>query len=195
MSGRPTSNEIETANVRWRRLITVDDREERSHLLSEGFVDDVLLDPARPGFSIATVWATDATPAIARRPERFAQISRTIEPPPGGSVFRIVTIPPDAGWISRCSEQTVRAYFAAAGSPQASCYGSEARHPYMQQTRSLDLCVVLEGEITLVLDTEEVVLGTGDTVVQRGTRHAWANRSDSPCVIAISSHDAEAAQT
>ena len=48
----------------------------------------------------------------------------------------------------------------------------------------------LEGEITLVLDTQEVQLKAGDTVVQRGTNHAWSNRSDKPCVVAISSHDA-----
>jgi quercetin dioxygenase-like cupin family protein len=49
---------------------------------------------------------------------------------------------------------------------------------------------VLEGEITLLLDLEEVHLKAGDTVVQRGTRHAWHNRSSRPCVVAISSHDA-----
>jgi len=41
-----------------------------------------------------------------------------------------------------------------------------------------------------VLDTEEVYLKAGDTVVQRGTNHAWSNRSGRPCRIAISSHDA-----
>jgi uncharacterized cupin superfamily protein len=60
----------------------------------------------------------------------------------------------------------------------------------MQKTRTLDFCLVLEGEITLVLDTEEVHLKAGDTVVQRGTNHAWSNRSDRPCTIAFSSHDA-----
>jgi uncharacterized cupin superfamily protein len=52
------------------------------------------------------------------------------------------------------------------------------------------VCLILEGEITLVLDTEEVALKAGDTVVQRGTNHAWSNRSSRPCVGAISSHDA-----
>ena len=41
-----------------------------------------------------------------------------------------------------------------------------------------------------VLDTAEVNLKAGDTVVQRGTNHAWSNRSNRPCTIAISSHDA-----
>ena len=61
----------------------------------------------------------------------------------------------------------------------------------MQRTRTLDFCLVLDGEITLVLDTEEVEqLSAGDTVVQRGTNHAWSNRSNRPCTIAMSSHDA-----
>ena len=60
----------------------------------------------------------------------------------------------------------------------------------MQKAQTLDFCLVLEGEITLVLDTAEVHLKAGDTVVQRGTGHAWSNRSDRPCVVAFSSHDA-----
>lgn len=60
-----------------------------------------------------------------------------------------------------------------------------------QTARTLDFCLVLEGEITLVLDLDEVELKAGDTVVQRGGRHSWRNRSGKPCVVAISSHDAE----
>jgi mannose-6-phosphate isomerase-like protein (cupin superfamily) len=40
--------------------------------------------------------------------------------------------------------------------------------------------MVLEGDITLELDTGEVDLHPGDCVVQRGTRHAWRNRADQP---------------
>jgi uncharacterized cupin superfamily protein len=47
----------------------------------------------------------------------------------------------------------------------------------------------MSGEVTLVLDTEEVHLRTGDTVVQLGGSHAWSNRSDTPCELFISSHD------
>ncbi|MND00920.1 Cupin domain protein [compost metagenome] len=48
---------------------------------------------------------------------------------------------------------------------------------------------MLEGEIVLVLDTQEVILRAGDIVIQRGTNHAWSNRSSKPAVVAISSHD------
>ena len=71
------------------------------------------------------------------------------------------------------------------GSPGASTYSAKAPHPYMQKTRTLDFCLVLEGEITLVLDTEEVQLRAGDTVVQRGTNHAWSNRTQENAVIAF----------
>ena len=59
----------------------------------------------------------------------------------------------------------------------------------MQKTRTLDFCLILEGEITLVLDKQDVSLKAGDTVVQRGTNHVWSNRSGKPCTIAFSSHD------
>src|SRR5262249_51802730 len=73
-----------------------------------------------------------------------------------------------------------------------STYSAKAPHPYMQKSQTLDFCLVLDGEITLVLDTAEVNLKAGDTVVQRGTNHAWSNRSTRPCTIAFSSHDAAA---
>jgi mannose-6-phosphate isomerase-like protein (cupin superfamily) len=48
----------------------------------------------------------------------------------------------------------------------------------MHRTQTLDYVVVIEGEVVLVLDDSEVTLEKGDVVVQRGTNHAWENRSD-----------------
>jgi mannose-6-phosphate isomerase-like protein (cupin superfamily) len=47
----------------------------------------------------------------------------------------------------------------------------------MHRTRTLDYVVVIEGELVLILDDSEVILTPGDVVVQRGTDHAWENRS------------------
>ena len=74
--------------------------------------------------------------------------------------------------------------------PQPPPTQPKLRTPTCKKTQTLDLCFVLEGEITLVLDTEELQLEAGTSVVQRATNHAWSNRSDKPCVVAISSHDA-----
>jgi mannose-6-phosphate isomerase-like protein (cupin superfamily) len=136
------------------------------------------------------MWVTDRTPATVREIRDTLQFPHALEPPPRGSVLRIVTFPPEAAYIERITSADVRAFFSAMGSPGASTHSAAAPHPYMQKTRTLDFCLILEGEITLVLDTEEVRLAKGDTVVQRGTNHAWSNRSDQPCVVAISSHDA-----
>jgi naringenin degradation protein FdeH len=76
-----------------------------------------------------------------------------LEPPRGGSAFRVVTYRP----------------------------GAEVG---LHSTSTLDYIAVISGELTLVLPDEEVVLGPGDTLVQRATPHGWANRSDEPCVMA-----------
>jgi mannose-6-phosphate isomerase-like protein (cupin superfamily) len=52
------------------------------------------------------------------------------------------------------------------------------RRTVMHRTRTLDYVVVIEGELTLILDDSEVTLKPGDVVVQRGTDHAWENRAD-----------------
>lgn len=60
----------------------------------------------------------------------------------------------------------------------------------MHATRTLDYAIVLSGQIWLVTDGAETRLRAGDVVVQQGTRHAWANRSDTPCVVAFVMIDA-----
>lgn len=171
-----------------RRIVCVDENE-RSKAISDAPVTDVLTDPARPGYSATRVWVTDRTPARIDGITDTLHLPHALEPPPGGSLCRIVTFPPDATWKSKVGAREVQNFFAATGSPAASTYSAGAPHPYMQKTRTLDLCLVLEGEITLVLDTQEVHLKAGDTVVQRGTSHAWSNRSSKPCTIAFSLHD------
>ena len=171
-----------------RRIVVVDENE-RSKCIADGPSPDVRTDPARPGFASTRIWVTDRTPPSLKGMRESLHMPHTLEPPPGGSVCRVVTFPPEESCKGKVGAKEVQAYFAAMGSPGASTYSPRAPHPYMQKTRTLDFCLVLEGEITLVLDTEEVHLNAGDTVVQRGTNHAWSNRSGKPCVIAFSSHD------
>jgi uncharacterized cupin superfamily protein len=170
-----------------RRIVTVDREPGKSSLVYDGPAPDVLLDPARPGFASARLWVIDSTPA--KIVFETLHLPRTIKPPPRGIVCRVDTYPPDAAWQGKVGADEVAAYFQAAGSPGASTYAADAPHPYMQKTESLDFYFILEGEIVLVLDTEEVALKKGDIVVNRGTNHAWSNRSDAPCVMAVTSHD------
>jgi uncharacterized cupin superfamily protein len=48
----------------------------------------------------------------------------------------------------------------------------------------------MSGEIWAVMDEGETKLSAGDVLIQRGTSHAWANRSDAPCVVAFVMLDA-----
>ncbi len=61
----------------------------------------------------------------------------------------------------------------------------------MHRTKTLDYAVVIEGEVVLVLDDSEVQLKQGDVVVQRGTDHAWENRSDKRTRMAFFHIDAQ----
>ncbi len=53
--------------------------------------------------------------------------------------------------------------------------------PFMHRTASVDYVVCVEGEMTMLMDDDTIVLKRGDVVVQRGTNHAWVNRSNSVC--------------
>jgi mannose-6-phosphate isomerase-like protein (cupin superfamily) len=61
----------------------------------------------------------------------------------------------------------------------------------MHRTKTLDYVLVIEGEAVLILDDTEVVLSKGDVVVQRGTDHAWENRSGKVARMAFFHIDAE----
>jgi quercetin dioxygenase-like cupin family protein len=58
-------------------------------------------------------------------------------------------------------------------------------HPGMHRTDTVDYVLILIGEITAILEEQETVLRAGDILVQRGTNHAWANRSGKPARIAF----------
>jgi len=49
--------------------------------------------------------------------------------------------------------------------------------PAMHRTETIDYVIVLSGEIDMDMDDSTVHLRAGDTLIQRGTNHAWANRS------------------
>jgi mannose-6-phosphate isomerase-like protein (cupin superfamily) len=173
-----------------RRIVAGEDDSGKAVVFSDGASPDVRTDPARPGFASTRIWVTETTPAQVRGIKETLHLPHTIEPPPMGSICRVVEFPPEDAYRRNVTDDDVQAYFAAMGSPDASTLTSNSPHPYMQKTQTLDYCFILEGEITLVLDTEEVHLKTGDTVIQRGSNHAWSNRSSAPCIIIFSNHDA-----
>jgi uncharacterized cupin superfamily protein len=173
-----------------RRIVTIDRDAGKGSLVSDGPAPDVRFDPARPGYALERLWVTDEHPA--RIVYESLHLPHVLRPPAGGTVCHVATIPPDDTWKGKVGSTEVKAWFASVGAPAASTYSPLAPHPYMQKMRTLEFCIVLEGEAVLILDTQEVSVRAGDIVIQRGTNHAWSNRSGTPARIAIASHDARA---
>jgi quercetin dioxygenase-like cupin family protein len=59
---------------------------------------------------------------------------------------------------------------------------ANSAEPFMHRTESVDIVMVLRGEMTMLVEGgEDIVLRAGDTLVQRATIHAWVNRGPEPC--------------
>lgn len=161
-----------------RRVVTGHDASGKAVVLSDGPVPTVHGNPIRPGQLSFEVWKTDATPAPigAVEPEPTTG-ARSLQPPRKGTVFRISVVPPEAEETRKLTPEQARDLFRKSGAGEASTFGSGGRHPMMHRTETVDYAVVLEGEITLLLDEGDVNLKAGDVVIQRGTSHAWSNRS------------------
>jgi len=53
----------------------------------------------------------------------------------------------------------------------------------MHSSQTVDYAFVLAGEMVCIFEDGEVTLRQGDVIVQRGTKHAWSNRTDKPAMI------------
>ncbi|MDA0651908.1 MAG: cupin domain-containing protein [Proteobacteria bacterium] len=90
-------------------------------------------------------------------------------------------------------DETAKKAFAEYGAGDALQHGADgkSKHAFMHRTETVDYAICLKGEMTMVLDDSEVVMGPGDVMVQRGTNHAWVNRSDKYCTMAFVLIDGE----
>ncbi len=120
-----------------RRIISVDGTDGKSKAIADATLTDMRTDPARPGYASTRIWVTDRTPARIEGISDTLHLPHTIEPPPGGSVCRIVTFPPDATFKNKIGAREVQNFFAAMGSPAASTWTARAPHPYMQKKRAI----------------------------------------------------------
>lgn len=162
-----------------KRVVTGQGVDGLSRIFIEDEPESALLEKAG-GLRLSELWATSEAPARLSGDEDRAKRPRRIEPEAMGSVFRVVEYPPDS---ERLKSLDPEAHFASMGAQAAA--KDERRHPGMHRTKTIDYAIVLSGEITAVLDEGEVLLKAGDVLVQRGTSHAWSNRSDRPARIAF----------
>ncbi len=172
-----------------RRIVVGDCEPGFSKVLSDGYSPEMYIDPARPGYASSKLWIIKDLPA--KLFFESIHLPYVMTPPKGGSIFRMLTLPPDQSWLGKVTQKDVKNFFQDMQAPFASTYSEAAKHPYMQKTKTVDFCTIIHGEVTLVLDTEECRVSAGDVVVLRGVNHAWSNHSNAPAMIAIASHDAD----
>jgi mannose-6-phosphate isomerase-like protein (cupin superfamily) len=142
------------------------------------------------GLGITELWVTGECP-VDNSGFEVDQGARPMrhDPTSAGTIFRVVEFPPEAaGTID------TKLAFEAMGSNNKPRAEDSAKHPSMHKTNSLDYLVVIAGEMWMVMEEGEVLLRQGDCVVQRGTNHAWVNKSDKPCLLAAILIDAKPAQ-
>ena len=140
-----------------RRVVTGHDANGKSVILSDGAPPNVR--SKGTGVDFVEIWNTVGAPAPIH----------SVEPEPTDGPLQV----PPARVGSKIRVNVFHPGHILKLPPRA-----DGRHPMMHRTRSIDYGIVLEGEIFLILDDTEVLLQAGDIVVQRGTDHAWENRSE-----------------
>lgn len=163
------------------RVVTGHNAHGEAIVVSEGPLPTVAHITAIPGTVFHEVWSTQGSPVrVDNGPD--PTLGPVILPPPAqGTRIRFVDIPPDTAEFLSQGSARMQDAFGQIGDVSASTVQPHSPHPLMHRTESVDYGIVIDGEMTLILDKGEVLLKPGSVVVQRGTNHAWANRSGRPC--------------
>jgi hypothetical protein len=171
-----------------RRVVTGHDAAGRSTFIIDAPSPHVF--QRSPGSAIVTeLWETTETPADNSGSVDAIDRAFRLPPPKTGSVFRIIHYPPDRERVGALARE--HAAPDDGSGRKAALDRGNARHPGFHKTSSVDYAIVLSGEIVALMDEGEVTLKPGDVLIQRGTNHAWSNRTDEPAVLAFVLIDAE----
>ncbi|WP_220093392.1 cupin domain-containing protein [Actinacidiphila glaucinigra] len=170
----------------FRRIVTGHDISDRA-VITQDAPPTRVVEIGGPGGPIFyEVWNTRQTPAVIdRQSGEPAEDGLVLGPPERGTRIRVIDFPPEDDRIRNLTEAEAAAKFGEMGGADAARSAAGAPHPLMHRTQTIDYGIVIEGELTLVLDEGETVVRTGDIVIQRGTNHAWANRSAANCRVAF----------
>ncbi len=170
----------------FRLVVTGHDQEGRAVILSDAPPTRVQQIGGPGGPTFFEVWNTREMPVVIdRQSVEPAESGLVLAPPKGGTRIRVIDFPPEGDAIRRLTATAAAEKFSEMGGAEAVQSAPDAPHPLMHRTQTLDYGIVLEGELTLVLDRGETTVRAGDIIVQRGTNHAWANRTDKNCRVAF----------
>jgi mannose-6-phosphate isomerase-like protein (cupin superfamily) len=171
----------------FRRVVTGHNASGKAVIIEDGPPTRVAHIGNETGPVFYEVWNTSETPArIDRASLEPPEDGIKLAPPSNGTRIRVLDFPPESNTLHEMSPEDARALFAEVGAEYASSHdGVTSRHAHMHRTQTIDYGIILEGEITLIMDEGETTVKTGDIIIQRGTNHGWANRSGKNCRIAF----------
>jgi mannose-6-phosphate isomerase-like protein (cupin superfamily) len=128
------------------------------------------------------LWNTDGNPINTKDRIDRADSEIILSPPRNGSKFRYFQINPTPEGVPMDVMQDMAAEaFKKIGASHHRV--DTAKHPAMHKTDTIDYIILLKGNVTLILDHEEVDIKPHDVVVQRGTNHAWVNNGNEPALL------------
>lgn len=170
----------------FRRVVTGHDANGKAIVISDAPPVHTQLVGGPGGPTFFEIWHTMETPALIYSQHKNPDEDGLVLPPPKkGTRMRIIEFPPEGEEIRKLTSADAAAKFKSMGDEKASTSTGNVPHPLMHRTQTVDYGIVLEGEITLVLDRGETTIKAGDIVIQCGTNHAWANRSGKICRMAF----------
>ena len=127
------------------------------------------------------IWNTDGEAIETTDHIDRADMDIVLSPVKGGTKFRYFKINPTPQGIPiEILESLAADAFKKIGAEHERV--DTTRHPTMHETKTIDYIVLLDGDVTLLLDDDEVKLKPFDVVVQRGTNHAWVNNGSDPAL-------------
>ena len=176
----PTAGASKPFIASQRRIVTGHDSDGNSIIVSDDMAPNIVQPDATPNMAMIDLWETSSTPASNEGNDDAVARKMPLSPPQGGTIFRILEIPPE----KERDFSKVAAVFSQWGEGHV-LNKRVNRYPTFHQTKTIDYAIVLEGSVWALLDIGETEMHPGDTLIQRGTNHAWANRSDKPARIAF----------
>ncbi len=144
-----------------RRIVTGHDANNVAKVLMDGPPTNIR--SVGPGHAACQIWCTDQMPADISAGTAIEDMA----------LRKLGTAPPPHG--SRFTINDIPPGHAA----------------IMHRTETIDYAIVLAGELDMDMDQSSVTVKAGDVVIQRGTHHAWVNRSSKPARIAFVMIDAK----
>jgi hypothetical protein len=165
-----------------RRIVTGHNEQGKAIIVSDAPPPTTMEFKAIPGTVFYEIWNTNASPApIPVKPENAPDPTLRpvqLHPTPQGSIIRFVDIPPDTVQENISAADIAAGFGQINASSAPTSHASDAPHKLMHRTETIDYGILISGELWLIVDEGETKLNVGDVVIQRGTNHAWANRSN-----------------